>query len=128
MHGEWVWVWLVCRDLLHVKRVLCCVVMCVVGVPLLQVKMSWSSMNHGDCFLLDLGLQIWVWQGEEAGKMEKIKALEVARRIRDEERGGRAQVFPIGALVSGWLTSHGPVGAAVDPSRVPCIVVLTACR
>ncbi len=54
-------------------------------------------MNHGDGFILDLGLKLWVWQGEEAGKMEKIKALEVARRIRDEERGGRAEVSPIGA-------------------------------
>lgn len=60
-----------------------------------QVKLSWSSMNHGDGFILDLGLKLWVWQGEEAGKMEKIKALEVARRIRDEERGGRAEVSPI---------------------------------
>ena len=60
--------------------------------------MSWKSMNHGDVFILDLGLKVWVWQGEEAGKMEKIKGLDVARRIRDEERGGRAELCPIG----GW--------------------------
>lgn len=59
--------------------------------------MSWSSMNHGDRFILDLGQELWVWQGEEAGRMEKIKALEVARRIRDEEQGGRIRVYPDGA-------------------------------
>ena len=62
--------------------------------------MAWSSMNSGDCFILDLGLTIYVWNGASAGKMEKIKALDVARRIRDEERGGRAALEVMGMLES----------------------------
>lgn len=65
--------------------------------------MSWSSMNHGDGFILDLGTKLWVWQGEKTGKMEKIKALEAALRIRDEERGGKAKLCPIGGWVGGWV-------------------------
>lgn len=57
-----------------------------------QTKLDWSSLNSGDCFILDLGLTIYVWNGSDAGRMEKIKVLDVARRIRDEERGGRAQL------------------------------------
>jgi hypothetical protein len=57
-----------------------------------QTKLAWPSMNSGDCFILDLGLTIYVWNGASAGLMEKRKALDVARRIRDEERGGRAEM------------------------------------
>ena len=53
-------------------------------------------MNSGDCFILDLGLTLYVWNGAEAGRMEKIKALDVARRIRDEERGGKAKLEVLG--------------------------------
>ena len=53
-------------------------------------------MNSGDVFILDLGLTIYVWNGKESGRLEKIKGLEVARRIRDEERGGRAKLETVG--------------------------------
>lgn len=60
-----------------------------------QTKLSWGSMNSGDVFILDLGLTIWVWIGSQAGRLEKIKGLDVARRIRDEERGGKANLMDI---------------------------------
>ena len=53
-------------------------------------------MNSGDVFILDLGLTIYVWNGNEAGRLEKIKGLDVARRIKDEERGGRAKIEAMG--------------------------------
>ena len=52
-------------------------------------------MNDGDVFILDMGRQIYVWNGLEAGRLEKIKGLDVARRIKDEERGGRAEISVI---------------------------------
>ena len=61
-----------------------------------QTKLAWRSMNRGDVFILDQGLTIYVWNGCEAGNMEKVKGLDVARRIRDEERGGRAKVEVMG--------------------------------
>ena len=54
-------------------------------------------MNHGDVFILDMGRQIYVWNGREAGRLEKIKGLDVARRIKDEERGGRASLSVVGS-------------------------------
>ena len=62
----------------------------------LQTNLSWASINHGDVFILDMGRQIYVWNGREAGRLEKIKGLDVARRIKDEERGGRAALEVVG--------------------------------
>ena len=64
-----------------------------------QTKLAWFSINSGDCFLLDMGKIIYVWNGASAGMMEKRKALDVARRIRDEERGGRATLEVMGMYV-----------------------------
>jgi hypothetical protein len=56
-----------------------------------QVEMKASSMNEGDVFILDLGLTLYQWNGKEANKNEKFKGLEMVTKIKDEERGGRAQ-------------------------------------
>lgn len=64
-----------------------------------ETRLAWTSMNSGDVFIFDEGLAIWVWNGKEAGRMEKIKGLDVARRIRDEERGGRAKLEVVGQLI-----------------------------
>lgn len=66
------------------------------NVRVSQTKLAWSSMNSGDVFILDVGLTLYVWNGETAGLMEKRKGLDIARRIRDEERGGRAKVEAVG--------------------------------
>lgn len=68
------------------------------NVRVQQTKLAWGSMNSGDVFILDLGLEIYVWNGKESGRLEKIKGLDVARRIRDEERGGRANLDVVGKL------------------------------
>ncbi|XP_056315789.1 scinderin like a [Danio aesculapii] len=55
-----------------------------------EVNMSWASFNHGDCFILDLGKDIYQWCGSECNRFERIKASEVSIGIRDNERNGRA--------------------------------------
>ena len=64
-----------------------------------QTRLAWGSMNSGDVFILDLGLKLFVWNGKESGRLEKIKGFDVARRIRDEERGGRAEVEVVGMFI-----------------------------
>ncbi|XP_072034821.1 advillin-like [Amphiura filiformis] len=61
-------------------------------VRIQEVDFSWSSFNRGDVFIIDLGKLIHVWNGSEANRQERIKGLEVARDIRDNERAGRAHV------------------------------------
>ncbi|XP_069083203.1 villin-1 isoform X1 [Pleurodeles waltl] len=57
-----------------------------------EVEMSWDSFNLGDVFLLDLGKLIVQWNGPQSNRMERIKGMNLAKDIRDRERGGRAQV------------------------------------
>ncbi|KAM9123109.1 villin-1 [Pangshura tecta] len=57
-----------------------------------EVEMSWNSFNQGDVFLLDLGKIIIQWNGPESNRAERLKAMNLAKDIRDRERGGRAQV------------------------------------
>ena len=88
-----------------------------------QVPLSSKSLNAGDVFILDAGLSIMLWNGTESNRKEKIKGLEVATSIKDEERGGRATIV---AMNQGsetpefWklLGGKGSVAAAV-PDDAP---------
>uniref|UniRef100_A0AAR2LTT3 Villin-1 n=1 Tax=Pygocentrus nattereri TaxID=42514 RepID=A0AAR2LTT3_PYGNA len=57
-----------------------------------EVDMSWNSFNKGDVFLLDLGNLIIQWNGPKSSYTERLKGMNLAKDIRDRERGGRAQV------------------------------------
>ncbi|NXB09803.1 VILI protein, partial [Cnemophilus loriae] len=57
-----------------------------------EVEVSWKSFNRGDVFLLDLGQLIIQWNGPESNRNERLKAMTLAKDIRDRERGGRAKV------------------------------------
>lgn len=57
-----------------------------------QVPLKGSSFNKGDCFILDIGLKIFVWIGSSAGIWEKQKVAELARGL-DDERGGKPEVI-----------------------------------
>ncbi|XP_060051003.1 advillin isoform X2 [Erinaceus europaeus] len=57
-----------------------------------EVELSWDSFNLGDVFLLDLGKAIIQWNGPESNSRERLKAMLLAKDIRDRERGGRAEI------------------------------------
>uniref|UniRef100_A0AAR2KIK5 Gelsolin n=1 Tax=Pygocentrus nattereri TaxID=42514 RepID=A0AAR2KIK5_PYGNA len=57
-----------------------------------EVPVSWDSFNNGDCFILDLGNEIYQWCGSKSNRFEKLKATQLAKAIRDNERSGRARV------------------------------------
>uniref|UniRef100_A0A669BJ08 Scinderin like b n=1 Tax=Oreochromis niloticus TaxID=8128 RepID=A0A669BJ08_ORENI len=60
-----------------------------------EVNMSWDSFNKGDCFIIDLGKDIYQWCGSECNRFERLKASEVTIDIRDNERNGRAKVHMV---------------------------------
>lgn len=66
------------------------------NVRVRQVGLSVSSMNKGDCFILDAGTEILVYVGKNAKRLEKIKAISAANQIRDQDHHGRAAVQIIG--------------------------------
>jgi gelsolin len=49
-----------------------------------EVPLASSSLNSGDVFILDNGLQIYVWQGRHCNSPEKFRAGEIAHALRDE--------------------------------------------
>uniref|UniRef100_A0A3B3ZE23 Gelsolin-like domain-containing protein n=1 Tax=Periophthalmus magnuspinnatus TaxID=409849 RepID=A0A3B3ZE23_9GOBI len=57
-----------------------------------EVNVNWGSFNKGDCFILDLGKDIYQWCGSECNRYERLKASELAIGIRDNERNGRAKL------------------------------------
>ncbi|XP_034561504.1 adseverin [Notolabrus celidotus] len=75
------------RRLLHIKgrRV----------VRATQVPLTWSSFNSGDCFIVDLGDKIYQWCGSKCNKFERLKATQVGRAIRDNERNARAELVVV---------------------------------
>lgn len=54
--------------------------------------MTWASFNKGDCFIIDLGKNIYHWSGSESNKFERLKTTELAIDIRNNERKGRAEI------------------------------------
>ncbi|KAM7410585.1 hypothetical protein PAMA_001831 [Pampus argenteus] len=60
-----------------------------------EVDLSWSSFNKGDCFIIDLGKDIYHWSGSESNRFERLKTTELAIDIRDNERRGRAELHMI---------------------------------
>ena len=54
--------------------------------------MAAAGLNAGDVFILDLGTKLIQWNGSEANRKEKAKALDVCVGIK-EERGGKVNVI-----------------------------------
>jgi gelsolin len=52
-----------------------------------EVPIAVSSMNSGDVFILDAGLDIYQLNGKESGAMERAKAAELSRALDGEQRG-----------------------------------------
>jgi gelsolin len=52
-----------------------------------QVECTAASLNQGDVFILDAGLNLYQWNGTEAGLPEKRKANEIVTALRDERLG-----------------------------------------
>src|SRR3546814_5489759 len=50
-----------------------------------------DALNHGDCFILDCGLTIWVWNGKECSRLERTKGIQTASALR-QSRGGRPTI------------------------------------
>ncbi|XP_069838358.1 villin-1 [Dendropsophus ebraccatus] len=60
-----------------------------------EVPFQWSSFNTGDVFLVDLGRLIIQWNGPDSNRMERLRGMNLAKDIRDRERGGRAYVYVV---------------------------------
>lgn len=61
-----------------------------------QLPISVQSLQLGGCFLLDSGKGegvIYQWNAPQSNRIEKGKAMDVAKSIKDKERSGMARVI-----------------------------------
>eukprot|EP00457_Paulinella_chromatophora_P007581 gb/GEZN01007604.1/.p1 GENE.gb/GEZN01007604.1/~~gb/GEZN01007604.1/.p1 ORF type:complete len:371 (-),score=80.83 gb/GEZN01007604.1/:331-1443(-) len=65
-------------------------------VKVVQVPLSKDSLNQGDSFLLDMGMEIIQWNGPMAGVNEKRKGGEMIQSLK-ADRNGR----PVGKVLDG---------------------------
>lgn len=59
-----------------------------------QVPTHASSLNHGDCFVLDCGLLLFQYHGDMSSGWEKRKAHEVVMHIRSTRSNQGAKMLP----------------------------------
>lgn len=57
------------------------------AMKMIQVPFSKESLDSEDCFVLDMGTDVYVWQGATCNVKERVKAGQWARQI-DAERAG----------------------------------------
>jgi hypothetical protein len=62
------------------------------NVRVKDVAVSNTSLNTGDVFILDMGLNLFLYFGEHSNKAERSKGLDVINKIRNDDRGGRAVI------------------------------------
>jgi len=70
------------------------------NVRVRQVEPKVTSMNKGDCFILDTGRDIFIYVGAKAKGSERVKAIAAANLIRDQDHSGRGKVNIVDASAS----------------------------
>jgi len=89
------------------------------NIRVTEVALEWKSLNDGDVFLLDNGLELIVWNGKTAGIHEKRKAQEITNALR-EERNGKPVVKILDGLEDHehfWKTLGGkPSAGQIAPA------------
>jgi len=56
-------------------------------VRVTEVDLTGASLNSGDVFILDNGLEIFQWNGKASGIFEKNKGAMLSRAVKDERAG-----------------------------------------
>jgi gelsolin len=88
-------------------------------VRVTEVELSHKSLNSGDVFILDAGLNLYQWNGAKSGPQEKMKGAQLCRALDDERKGlPKVHVFEENGkdLAEFWkvLGGQGPVKTAEE--------------
>ncbi|CAJ0594552.1 unnamed protein product [Cylicocyclus nassatus] len=68
-----------------------------------EVDCKPESLNLCDVFILDLGSEIYIWMPPDSGRLEKIKGMEIAKHMSEDERNNKAHV---NVVDSDWNTNE----------------------
>jgi len=89
------------------------------NVRVTEVALARDSLNSGDVFILDAGLNIYQWDGKESAPGERFKASQVAHALVEERKGlAKVTVYDEGTKDAKpfWdlLGGEGPVKTAKE--------------
>jgi len=80
------------------------------------VTLDRSSLNEGDCFMLDTGKLIYVWHGREAHPLEKYESNAAAERLVSRRQGQAESTHTLDDRFWTLLGGRGHVRAAHEAS------------
>ncbi len=63
------------------------------AMKMIQVPYSKDSLDSEDCFVLDLGTKVYVWQGTACNVKEKVKSGQWARQIDADRAGAQNEII-----------------------------------
>ncbi len=63
------------------------------AMKMVQVPYNKDELDTEDCFVLDLGNKVYVWQGNACNVKEKVKSGQWARQIDSERAGSQNEVI-----------------------------------
>lgn len=64
-------------------------------VRVCTVAVSARSLNTNNAFVLDAGTHLYIWMGARSSRVTRAKALDLANRIKREERSARADIVNV---------------------------------
>lgn len=89
------------------------------NIRIVEVPLEFASMNEGDVFVMDAGLDIYQWQGKKAGKNEKARAGQFCRTLDDERRGKpEVHVYRQGDSDESEFFSRFPAFTSMDDVKI----------
>lgn len=62
-----------------------------VSVKSVEVPLLFSSLTQEDGFIIDTGMELFTWRGENAGSFKKFNCVNICNRIK-ESRGGKPKI------------------------------------
>ncbi|MFX1238125.1 MAG: hypothetical protein ACFFAS_15970 [Promethearchaeota archaeon] len=63
------------------------------AMKMIQVPFSKDSLDSEDCFVLDMGTSVYVWQGNTCNVKERVKSGQWARNIDAERAGDQNEII-----------------------------------
>lgn len=78
-----------------------------------------DSLTQDDVYVLDMGLNIYMWFGLNCNKYEKAKSLELVSNINSDERGGRATITRVVDEDAKNEEFWAALGGYADPNSFP---------
>lgn len=62
------------------------------GMHIKEVPLRFSSLNQGDCFILEAEGKLYIWQGSGSSVFEKNKAIYFGNSIKNHDYKGGSEI------------------------------------